>query len=107
MSGAPFQSGPVKPPKRHIAPPLPDRRDRMKTDPTGSGGKHISGADDRAFRFMQVVWLCTIAMIWVVVIVYFALRPTVEAFNETVLGIIVAGIAGSGFGFKLVYNVGS
>ena len=84
-----------------------DRRDRRKTDPMGSGGKHTSGAEDRALRFMQVVWLCTIVMIWVVVIVYFVLHPTVDAFNETVLGIIVVGITGSGFGFKFVYNVGS
>lgn len=105
MSGAPFQGDPVKPPTRSVAPPLSDRRDRKKIDPMGSGGKHTTGAEDRALRFMQVVWLCTIAMIWAVVVVYFALHPTAEAFNEMVLGIIVAGIAGSGFGFKFVYNI--
>lgn len=106
MNGAPFQSdGSVEPPKRRVAPPLSDKRDRRKTDPMRSGGTHTSGAEDRAFRFMQVVWLCTITMIWIVVVVYFVLHPTKEAFNETVLGIIVVGITGSGFGFKFVYNV--
>ena len=54
---------------------------------------------------MKIVWLCTVVMVWAVVVVYFVLHPTADAFTETVLGIIIAGIVSCGFGFKFVYNI--
>ena len=95
------------PPKRSVDPPPLDTRDRKDTDPDGFKNEDTDGVADRALRFMRVVWLFTIGTMWGVVGVYFMFNFKAEAFTETVLGIIVVGIAGSGVGFKFVYNVQS
>lgn len=93
------------PPHDPVDPRPPDTRDREKTDPAGFGKVDTEGAADRALRFAKVVWVCTVVMVWAVVIAYFAFHPTADAFTETVLGIIVGGIVSCGFGFKFVYNM--
>ena len=69
---------------------LSDTRDREKTNPDEFRNVNAEGTADKALQFMKIVWLCTVVMVWAVVVVYFVLHPTADAFTETVLGIIIA-----------------
>ncbi len=51
---------------------------------------------------MKIVWSVTVALVFASVAAYFLLQPTIQAFTETVLGIMIGGIIGCGFTVKFV-----
>ena len=91
------------PPEVEVADPPPEVEDRgetkQKSDP------FTKSSADEALRFMKIVWSVTVALVFASVAAYFLLQPTIQAFTETVLGIMIGGIVGCGFTVKFVFKM--
>lgn len=96
------------PPKSVIPPPNMHNRGEAdsKIDSDVSNQADTKGSADKGIiQLALTVWLGTIVLVGIVVVAYFVVHPTADAFTETVLGIIIAGVVSCGVGFKFVYNI--